>query len=614
MADCVPKKKKSFKEGAKLLLSNGMWVYKILFSLSKLDTFVYVTSSLLSAAVPTLTSFLGARFIDQIIQLASSDVQKLSDISITSPIFITLGLTVLSSLSNRLIRRTNEYFRNRFRRYHLRKYQISLYERISEIDVRQFEDPSISNDIQKAKDNFYKIEVYSSGSIQVVTDLISTTISGVISFSISPLLSLLVVILSIPNNIVYARFIRKLWNYYNNSIEESRKSWWLLGNITREENIPEHKISESNRHVSNLTKEFTDDLYKREIDVYKSRFTGSIFSSILNSVIYILAPIYLISLVLKGQLTIGKFTFYQGKFLDFSGDLDYVLGELLDLYDSATYVSYVRNILELKPHIKSGSKRLSSKKPPKIEFRNVSFKYPKSKKYALRNISLTIESGAEIAIVGENGAGKTTMIKLLLRFYDPTEGGILINGTPLPQVDLANYYNIIGALFQEYNCYHALTVRENITIGDTKTESSQERIKDAAIKADAAKFIKELDNGYDQKLAKEFTGGTNLSTGQWQKLALARMFYRNRPILILDEPTASIDAAAEYKIFKKVYLFIRNKTVIIISHRFSTVRNASKIYVLKDGAIIESGTHEELLKKGGSYAKAFKLQAEGYNK
>ncbi|MDD3662148.1 MAG: ABC transporter ATP-binding protein [Candidatus Dojkabacteria bacterium] len=351
-----------------------------------------------------------------------------------------------------------------------------------------------------------------------------------------------------------------------------------------------------------------------EIAIHRDRIRGTIAGTLLNSVTYLLTPIFLISKVIAEEISVGQFTFFQSKMLDFSRDLDYTIGQVIDVTDAAVYVTYVKDLQELAPVIKSGNQHLISSRnnPPHIELKNVSFKYPNTKKFALKDISLTITPGEEIALVGENGAGKTTLIKLLLRFYDPTSGQILIDGIPLPKLSLEEYYDRIGALFQEYNRYESLTVKQNITLGDSRKQAHAKRITSAARQADAHSFITRLEKGYQQILNKSFTNGTRLSTGQWQKLSIARMFFRDSPILILDEPTASIDAEAEYKIFKRIYRFIQNKTVVIISHRFSTVRNASKIYVIQHGRITESGTHEELIRNEGQYAHAFKLQAEGY--
>jgi ATP-binding cassette subfamily B protein len=249
--------------------------------------------------------------------------------------------------------------------------------------------------------------------------------------------------------------------------------------------------------------------------------------------------------------------------------------------------------------------------PPLIEFKNVSFRYPKTERDILKDFNLTIQSGEKVALVGENGAGKTTLIKLLLRFYDATEGEILINGVNLKDVNLEEWHKYIGALFQDFIKYQ-FTFKENIYFGDLTKKQEEELLKEAIVRSGADKYLDTLPDKYDQIVGKMFEGGMDLSGGQWQKLALARAFYRNAPILVLDEPTSAIDAKAEYEIFQKVQSLQKDKTVVIISHRFSTVRNADRILVLDEGKILEEGSHEKLMKKKGLYAELFNIQAQGY--
>ena len=249
---------------------------------------------------------------------------------------------------------------------------------------------------------------------------------------------------------------------------------------------------------------------------------------------------------------------------------------------------------------------------PEIKIQDVNFSYPGSDRVVLKGLNLEIKSGEKVAIVGHNGAGKTTLIKLILRFYKPQSGEIFINNKNLNDLMIKDYYKNVSALFQEYNTYSNLTLEENITIGKQKKKHSKDEIRKAAEYADVSDFVSDYKDGYKQILSERYKGGTRPSTGQWQKIAIARFFYRNSPLVIFDEPTAAIDAKSEAKIFNKIYSFFKNKTVIIISHRFSTVRNADRIIVVSKGKIIEQGSHEELMKLKGKYAEAFKLQAEGY--
>ncbi len=250
---------------------------------------------------------------------------------------------------------------------------------------------------------------------------------------------------------------------------------------------------------------------------------------------------------------------------------------------------------------------------PYVLFRNVCFKYPNSEKTVINNINLHIKPGEKVAIVGANGAGKTTLVKLLTRFYQTTSGEVLVNGMNVNDIKISTLYKNTGVLFQDYNNYPQLTVKENIYIGRSDEPIDEIAIRLAAQHADALNFIEEYPNKFDQILSEKYKGGIRPSTGQWQKLAIARFFYRNAPLVIFDEPTASIDAVSEYNIFNRIYEFFENKTVIIISHRFSTVRNADRIVVMDKGIIIEEGTHEYLMSINGKYAEAFILQAKGYS-
>lgn len=254
---------------------------------------------------------------------------------------------------------------------------------------------------------------------------------------------------------------------------------------------------------------------------------------------------------------------------------------------------------------------LTNKIPPTIEFKNVSFKYPHSNHFVFKKLNLIIPSGQDIALVGENGAGKTTLIKLICRFYEPTSGQILINGHNLKTLNKNYWYGQLGILFQDFNRY-AYTVAENIQLGKKEDKISISNLDTYTKQAGAYDFIQKYTKKYNQILSKSYNGGTEPSGGQWQRLALARAFYRNANILILDEPTSAIDAKGEYEIFQKISKLQHKKTTIIVSHRFSTVRRADNIYVLQNGKIIESGNHQDLVKKRGLYYQMFTLQAKGY--
>ncbi|MEO1654869.1 MAG: ATP-binding cassette domain-containing protein, partial [Bacteroidota bacterium] len=278
--------------------------------------------------------------------------------------------------------------------------------------------------------------------------------------------------------------------------------------------------------------------------------------------------------------------------------------------DSLHLVDFV-TLMEMGPFVPPPEKgvAIDPRQSPRIEFREVSFAYPGGKR-VLHHISFVIEPGESIALVGQNGAGKSTIINLLCRFYDAEEGQILINDIDIREIELASWYKALGTLFQNYVQYH-FTIRENIAF-ENASAARLEDLQDAAQKSGAQDFIQKLPAAYEQQLGKEFEKGEELSGGQWQKLAIARAFYNQPPVLILDEPTSAIDAEAEYQIFNNLEQTYQDKSLILVSHRFSTVRNADKIYVIEEGRIIEQGNHEALLAQKGKYAEMFYLQAEGY--
>lgn len=283
------------------------------------------------------------------------------------------------------------------------------------------------------------------------------------------------------------------------------------------------------------------------------------------------------------------------------------------LYEDNLFLSNLYEFLDLKPKVAEPLHPTPVTRPMQtgIVFDHVSFQYPTGSRKVIEDISLTIRPGEKVALVGENGAGKTTLIKLLCRLYDPTEGRITLDGVDLRQFEISALRREIGVIFQDYSRYH-LTARENIWFGNINLPSDDERIVTAGRQAGADDVITSLPNGYETVIGKWFEGGEELSIGEWQKVALARAFLRDAQIIVLDEPTSSLDVKGEYEVFKKFRQLADGQAAILISHRFSTVRMADRIYVLNGGRIIENGTHDELVQLGGMYAHLFETQAQYY--
>jgi ATP-binding cassette subfamily B protein len=346
--------------------------------------------------------------------------------------------------------------------------------------------------------------------------------------------------------------------------------------------------------------------------ITKSQISNSIVTIIGDIIILIAYSFVFVTLMLK-KITVGIATFQLNAIDNFSGALSNLIGSFSMFSDIAPKMTDLIKLMHLKPAIIDGTTHLPSlQEAPALEFKNVWFKYPNADTYVLKDLDLAIRSKEKIAIVGENGAGKTTIIKLIARLYSIQKGKILINSNNLNDLAINDWYKNISVLFQDFNTYISLSAEENIAMGRPILGIDHDKVIAAAKQADAHKFISQYKHGYEQLLSERYKGGIRPSTGQWQKIALARMFYRDPPLLIFDEPTATIDAISEYRIFNRIYKFFKNKTVIIVSHRFSTVRNADRIIVLSKGRITEQGSHSELMEKNGTYAKMFRLQAKGY--
>jgi ATP-binding cassette subfamily B protein len=315
----------------------------------------------------------------------------------------------------------------------------------------------------------------------------------------------------------------------------------------------------------------------------------------------------------EGQFSLGDLTFLAGSFLRLRTLLEQLLLGFSQIAGQALYLEDLFSFFDIVPSISSPTSPRHFPTPIRsgFVFENVGFRYPESDHWAVRHLNLTHEVGSVLAFVGENGAGKTTIVKLLARLYDPTEGRILLDGHDLREYDLAELRRHVGVIFQDFGRYH-FTAAENIGVGRIADISDEARVRAAAERSLAEDVVARLPQGYEQPLGKRFNGGVDLSGGEWQKIALARAYMRDADLLILDEPTAALDARAEFQVFQRFRDLSKGRTVLLISHRFSTVRMADRIVVLEGGRVVEEGSHSELMAAGGRYAELFELQAAGF--
>lgn len=492
---------------------------------------------------------------------------------------------------------------------------LQISKKLTELDPATFEQPEFQDLLAQLEGVKGTLQMHLVRFIGLIDSVFKFITAAIIVSATFPLFAPIIIIATIPSYLAFDKARTKTWPYF----VEKRA---IVTRVTQYIKTLLSSDSTSKEAVIFQTGPVLLSKIKKEQDIYYRNFGRAndpwIIKITLARVLQFGAFAYTqylnLSKVLQGTLNVGQFTLVFQQSFTLAQSAESTLSFYSSIAARNKYLDKYFEFLSTKKLINSPTNPVSipeSPKPPIIEFKNVSFRYPKTARDILKDFNLTIQSGEKVALVGENGAGKTTLIKLLLRFYDVTEGEILINGVNIKDVSIAEWHRHIGALFQDFIKYQ-FTFKENIYFGDLTKKQEEELLKEAIIKSGSNKYLETLPDKYDQVVGKMFEGGIDLSGGQWQKLALARAFFRDAPILVLDEPTSAIDAKAEYEIFENVQKLQKDKTVFIISHRFSTVRNADRILVLDDGKIIEEGDHEKLMKKNGLYAELFNIQAKGY--
>jgi ATP-binding cassette subfamily B protein len=365
-----------------------------------------------------------------------------------------------------------------------------------------------------------------------------------------------------------------------------------------------------------LIRRFThlsNEIYDENVSLARRKLIAGSLLSVIGTAGYYAAYVYVVYRTVTGAITIGSLTFLSGAILQASNNIQQIFSTLSSIADQALFLTDLLAFFEMKPTIRSKPNALPAPRPIKrgFEFRNVSFRYPGGGRMVLENFNFFLHTRERVALIGENGQGKTTIVKLMTRLYDPVEGQILLDGIDLREYSLEDLYKEIGVIFQDFMRYE-MTARENIGVGRIEDLNNLQDLEIAARKGMADEVIARLPLGLDQMLGRRFDGGVDLSGGEWQKIALARAYLRDAQVLILDEPTAALDARSEFEVFQRFAELTRDKMALFISHRFSTVRMADRIVVLERGKIAEEGSHDQLSRLGGRYAEMFELQAASY--
>jgi ATP-binding cassette, subfamily B, bacterial len=485
------------------------------------------------------------------------------------------------------------------------------------VDLIEYDRPSFHDRLQRARVNasVRPLQI-ANGVIGLLSSGATVLAVGAALLFIEPLIVAVIVVGGIPSIFLNRLSTRILHAFAVRQTPGDRRRGYLYQILTRKEEAQEVRAFDSGQHFQEEHDRLFDERIVDLKGTVRQRMLYGTLSGVIAAIVTVGSIVLLLVFVRLGRISIGDAAVALAAVVLLAGRIRGLVGSTGNLYEGALFLEDFTDFVAVERYV---SKRPAfdqaepDKVPPfgRIDLRGVGFTYPSRTEPSLQDIDLSIEHGEVVALVGENGSGKTTLTKLLAGLYRPSQGAILWDGHDVAEVDLAALRAHVAVIFQDYARYF-LTAHENIAISRIRDLHNRELVRLAAQRAGADQFVMGLPNGYDSLLGPSFEGGSDLSIGQWQRIALARAYFRDAPMLILDEPTASLDPRGEYEIFQQVRRLAEGHTVVLVSHRFSSVRAADRILVLQDGRITEEGDHDALLARDGHYAELFRLQAEGY--
>lgn len=455
--------------------------------------------------------------------------------------------------------------------------------------------------------------------LRFVTDVCSITVTvlgmAILLFGLHPIIPFLIILSGIPDVLAQKKAHRLIYEGIRETAHEERLKDYYKSVLLNEEHAKEVRIYNLKNHFIDKYKKAMSRVFQIVLPIRKQQIKSSTFSRLLVSVGTILPYLWTVGKAVQGEISAGQLVMFMTAIVVIEQQISRTAQTLAGHQDVINVVRELAQWTQMKPDIVTSEPKdqrpRNHQLPPQVRIDNLWFKYPGSANFIFKGLELDVERGKSLAIVGSNGCGKTTLVKLLCRLYDPQEGTIYYDDTDIRLIRIEDLRNSTGVIFQDFMRYH-LTVKENIVLKELIEPTLPDTAYKAAVTAGADEFLTELPKGYETLLGKQFPGGVELSGGQWQRLALARAFFRDAGMLILDEPTASLDIATEAKIYAHFKAMTEGKTALLISHRLSTVRIADHIAVIDDGKVVELGDHESLMRVGGMYREMFMLQAERY--
>ncbi len=562
---------------------------------------------ILRSATPVGLLYVGKLIVDEVVLLSRHPgaVQR----HLWTLVALEFGIAVAADALGRAIALVDGLLGDQFSN----ATSLRIMRHAATLDLDQFEDSAFYDTLERARQQTVGRTVLLSQLLSQVQDAISIAalLAGLLAFN--PWLILLLVVAIIPSFLGESHFNGRNYALTRSQTPERRELDYVRYLGASDETAKEIKIFGLADFITGRFKQLSDKFYAQNRTLALRRSAWGTLFSVLGSIGYYAAYGVIIYQTVTGRATVGTLTFLAGSFRGLSALMEASLNRFTAVSQGAIYLTDFLDFFAIQPKIRPAADPRPFPQPIRqgFTFEDVGFRYGNSEVWAVRHLHFTLAPGEKLALVGENGAGKTTLVKLLARLYDPTEGRILLDGIDLKEYDLAAVRANLGIIFQDYVRYQ-MTLAQNIAVGNIGEVDNAPLIEQAAAASLADALAAKLPGRYGQALGKRFNNGVELSGGEWQKVALARAYMKDAQVLILDEPTAALDARAEYEVFQRFAELTRGKSAILISHRFSTARLADRILVLSRGQILEAGTHAELLQRGGRYAELFELQAQGY--
>jgi ATP-binding cassette, subfamily B, bacterial len=585
--------------------------FRLVWGADKRNTILMAALTLISAGLPAAQAWVGKLIIDSVVGSINGHVDPQAGLQAALP-FLALEFALL--LAGAVIsqaRRLAEHVLNARLAHYINS---AVIRKALALDLQYFEDASFYDKLQNARReaDFRALGIINGGFL-VVQNIITLLSFAAILLAFNPLIALILFGATIPSFIAQGRYSSLYFRLLTWRAPEARRMNYLEHVLTVDNTVKEVKLFGLGEPLLQRYNDLFWKFFEEDEALARRRSLISLLWGLVASASYYIAYAWIIYEAAGALITIGSMTFYLALFRQSQGTFQGLFDNIARLYENGLFMDNLFSFLDLAPQMARVERPapLPARFLQGLEFRHVWFRYPGREDWALRDVNLCIAPGEKLALVGPNGAGKTTLIKLLTRLYDPTEGQIMLDGVDLREYDPDELRQRIGVIFQDFVKYQ-LTVKENIGFGQIDQLEDAVRIQDAAERGGADEVVSELPEGMETMLGRWFERGHELSGGQWQKIALGRAFMRDGEVLVLDEPTAALDAEREYEIFQRFRELTDGKIAVLISHRFSTVRMADRIAVIEDGQITELGSHEELLAQSGTYAHLFELQAEGY--